>query len=260
MIELNSWSHTTYYALAASCLHEIQDRTSEEEARMRDLYAKIPLGFNRKRFMGQPPSSEVYLEKRIKFYTAKTKRWIDEGRLKSSAEWFDSVTISMALELSLFWNQFAHYPRESLAVLVERLEGYLSTPTKTSSSASLETPEEIKLCETILGACYITLKDFKKARSYLNQAERISTTQHLDEAYTYLNALMKLYGAILEVQEAEHETGKRNDKTYWNNRFKEAETKLDAIFTHHGYDMQGRLEGRGGLRHFPACLGDSIKC
>lgn len=252
MIDLNSWSHTTYYALAASCLHEIQSRTPKEEMKMRELYAKIPLGFNRKKFMGQPPSSEVYLEKRIKFYTAKTQRWIEDGRLPSSAaaarnnggaggsgtEWFDSVTISMALELSLFWNQFAHYPRESLEALVSRLEGYM-----TAKPALLETPEEIRLCETILGACYITLKDFKTARKYLSQAE--NSTAHLDEAYTYLNALSRLYGAILEVQEAESGTSKVGDKVYWSAKFKEAETKLDAIFTHHGYDMQGRLEGRG---------------
>lgn len=244
MIELNSWSHTTYYALAAACLHEIQDRTPKEEKRMRDLYERIPAGFNRKRFMGQPPSSEVYLEKRIKFYKAKTEKWIEQGRLKKDAEWFDSVTISMALELSLFWNQFAHYPRESLEVLVKRLEGYLA-----GQPVAVESPEEIKLCKTVLGACYITLQDYTMARKYLSQAE--DTTAPLDEAYTYLNALARLYAAILECQEAENnekgKSGKEVDKTYWSKVFVEAESKLDALFTHHTYDMQGRIEGRAQM-------------
>lgn len=244
MIELNSWSHTTYYALAAACLHEIQDRTPKEEKRMRQLYERIPAGFNRKRFMGQPPSSEVYLEKRIRFYKAKTERWIGEGRLSKDAEWFDSVTISMALELSLFWNQFAHYPRESLDVLVKRLEGYL-----TAEPAVLDTPEETELCETILGACYVTLQDYATARRYLSQTENATAT--LDEAYNYLDALSRLYGAIAECQEAEDRSevkaGKEIDKSHWSRVFAEAESKLDALFTHHSYDMQGRVEGRAQM-------------
>lgn len=246
MIDLNSWSHTTYYALGASCLHEIQSRTPEEEKRMRSLYEKIPHGFNRKRFMGQPPSSEVYLEKRIKFYTAKTERWIAEGRLKEGADWFDSVTISMALELSLFWNQFAHYPKESLEVLGQRLEGYL-----VSDPSVLDSQDEIRLCETILGTCYISLQDYTSAKKYLSKAE--NSTSHLDEAYTYLNALSRLYGAILEVQEAEHASSKQDDKKYWSKKFADAESKLDAMFTHHSYDMQGRVEGRGEL--MTSCAG-----
>lgn len=193
--------------------------------------------------MGQPPSSEVYLEKRIKFYAMKTEKWIKEGRLDEQEEnvaWFDSVTISMALELSLFWNQFAHYPRDSLEILVKRLEGYL-----TAEPAVLTTPEEVGLCETLLGACYITLGDYTLARKYLSQAE--NATAHLDEAYTYLNALSRLYGAILDCQEAEHETSKSKDKAYWSKKFSDAEMKLDAIFIYHSYDMQGRIEGRAQM-------------
>ena len=241
MIDLNSWSHTTYYALAAACLHEIPNRTPQEEKKMRELYDKIPAGFNRKRFMGQPPSSEVYLEKRIKFYKAKTEKWIEQGLLKKDAEWFDSVTISMALELSLFWNQFAHYPRESLEVLVKRLEGYLI-----AEPPVLDTPEELKLCETILGTCYITLQDYTLAGKYLSLAE--NSPAPLDEAYTYLNALSRLSGAVLECQEAEHsKKGQANDRVYWTKAFAEAESKLDAIFTYHSHDMQGRIEGRAQM-------------
>lgn len=238
MVPLNSWSHSTYYALSAGCLHQLDSRTSEQEKSMRERYIKIPESFNRKRFMGQPPSSEIYLEKRIKFYKQKTERWIISGKLPNGSEWFESVRISIALELSLYWNQFAHYPPASLAHLIDRLTQLLE-----DTSEPLNTPEEIALCHIILGASYLTLSDFSAAQQHISHAEKHSAT--LSEAYTYILALSRFYQAILYCREADVDLPKREDKEYWRSRLALAEKKLDEVFAQTGYDMNGRVESRG---------------
>lgn len=240
MIPLNSWSHSTYWALAAGCLQEFEGRTPEQDESMRAMYLKIPGSFNRKRFMGQPPSSEIYLEKRLKFYKNKTERWISAGKLQDGADWIDSIRISVALELSLYWNQFAHYPSDSLQRLQRRLEGLLK-----SSADDLDTPEEVALCHTLLGTCALALADFSAARHHLKTAEDSSSS--LSEAYTYISALAKLFLATLECREAEGDTGRKDDKAFWTSKLTKAESKLDEVFGHSDYDMNGRIESRGQM-------------
>ena len=249
MVELNSWSHPTYYALAASCLSELPSRTEKQEKRMKELYEKVPASFLRKRFMGQPPSSEIYLEKRMKFYAAKSARWTSEGRLGKDAQWFESTRISIALELSLYWNQYAHYSKESLEALTTKLEGYLQP--EAGKPEDLDTPEEKALCHCILGACYLTLPDFSKARKHLSEAE--TAAGGLGEAYNYLAALSRLYQAILECKEGdrEEEEAKKSEaerKELWRNKLAKAEKKLDEMFLLPAYDMNGRVESRGEFR------------
>jgi len=251
MADLNSWSHPTYFALAASCLQELPSaqRTSEQDAEMRALYAKVPSSFLRKRFMGQPPSSELYLEKRMKFYRAKSERWVGDGRLNAGAEWFESVRITIALELSLFWNQYQHYPKPALRERISRLETQLEESLAAhrdgAADEDLDTPEEVALSHAILGACYISLPDFALARTHLTKAEALTTG--LDEAYSYLAALSRLYQAILSCQEGEAETARRSDKEFWRSKLASAEKKLDEMFVLPAYDMNGRVESRGQM-------------
>lgn len=238
MADLNSWSHSTYYALSAASMQEVESRTPEQEATMREMYAKVPQGFNGKRLMGQPPSSEIYLEKRMKFYTAKTDRWVKAGKLPSGSEWYQSVQITVAMELSLYWNQFAHYPQASLDRLIPRLQALLS-----ASPAKLDTPEEAALCNCILGAAYIKAGDYTSARKHLGLAETASASPPLNEAYTYLVPLSKLYLAVLECKAAEADPNA--SKETWKAHLTAAEGKLDGLFLQAGYDMQGRVESRG---------------
>jgi hypothetical protein len=205
---------------------------------MAELYVKIPTSMNRKRFMGQPPSSEIYLEKRIKFYTTKTNRWKAEGWSAKDAEWWDTVRISTALELSLYWNQFTHYPPQSLKDLIARLEGL-----RAQEPPELDTPEEVALCHTILGACYSALSELDKAKNYLELAED-AFSSGLNEAYTYLGALSRLHLARLACQEAEATAG-GGSKEVWRNKLQYAEAKLDQVFAQTAYDMNGRVESRG---------------
>lgn len=238
MVPLNSWSHSTYYALSAACLHQLDDRTPEQQESMREMYRKIPGGFNRKRFMGSPPSSEMYLDKRIKFYKAKTDRWIAAGKLPVDSEWFDSVRITVALELSLYGNQYAHYPQQSLSSLTTRLRRLIE-----SNVEDLDTPEEIALCKLLLGACSMAASDLSTARQYFEEAVHNSKT--FAEAYTFIFAMAKLYQATLECKEAEAETDKTEDVTFWQAKLAIAEHKLDELFAQTGYDMNGRIESRG---------------
>jgi hypothetical protein len=107
----------------------------------------------------------------------------------------------------------------------------------------LDTPEEERLCHAVLGACYTTLQDFTAARKFLTLAEDQNVI--MNEAYTYLSALSRLYAAILECQEAESNQQKKDDEVYWKHKLAAAEEKIEAMFTFTTYDMQGRVEGRG---------------
>jgi hypothetical protein len=212
---------------------------------MKELYEKVPASFLRKRFMGQAPSSEIYLEKRMKFYTAKSARWSAEGRLEKDAPWYESTRISIALELSLYWNQYAHYSKKSLDTLTAKLEGYLAQDGL--ASKDLDTPEETALCHCILGACYLSITDFTKAREHLSEAETLAGG--LGEAYNYLAALSRLYQAILECKEGDLEEEAKDSesrkKDLWRDKLGKAEKKLDEMFLLPAYDMNGRVESRG---------------
>lgn len=251
MVDLNSWSHSTYWALAAGTLQEVQDRTPEQQERMKTYYAKISNSFNGKRFMGQPPSSEVYFEKRFRFYTAKTERWIAAGKLPSATnpttEWYASVKISLAMELSLYWNQFQTYPRSSLERLIASLTGLLGSSAQDNSE--IDTVEERALAETILGVCYTNTQDFAQARKYLERV--VSASNTFSEAYTYLGAMACLNLAILECRQAEvladHESDAKERTFLWRSMLENADSHLDALFSLTGYDMNGRVESRGQM-------------
>ncbi|KAF6748312.1 hypothetical protein DFP72DRAFT_1174376 [Ephemerocybe angulata] len=96
MTELNSWSHGTYYFIAAGCYFSIGDMNKAQE-----LLDAIP-GLIEKKMGGKDLPTETFIKKKLAFYKEKQAR-----RGGDPARYIEAVKISPAEEMGFFWNTHA---------------------------------------------------------------------------------------------------------------------------------------------------------
>ncbi|SCZ88505.1 BZ3500_MvSof-1268-A1-R1_Chr2-1g04454 [Microbotryum saponariae] len=274
MCELNSWSHSTYVAIAAGAL--VDDRrltggSEEKDQRIEAAFKRLEdllVGGKSKRMMGEPPTTETFLNRRLNSYKAKHARWIEEGRLPKTSSYWEAVRMTSAMELGFVWATIGgRSPPAAIKAQIDYLASLTPSPAfgphaqhpaspsplrRCSTSDDLDTLDEIATRSLLLGALYRSLDDGPSlhiAREFLQ-----SITKHKEgikeEKWVPSFALFEL--AVVECKECELETRRLEKEGVkrkvvvgrWKDGLGKAEKLIENLFASGEYDLKSRLESR----------------
>ncbi|KAF8967258.1 hypothetical protein BDZ97DRAFT_1804125 [Flammula alnicola] len=209
--ELNSWSHGTYYFIAAGCYYSLGNFEKAQS-----LLDAIPDLIDKKKISGKDLPTEVFIKKKLAFYKEKHLR-----RTGSEQNLIQSVKISPAD----VWNNHARISPsiaqahiDILSSLTPPLEASsptsgsrrgvkspLSPRSKTSLSSlriedDLDTLDELAVRALLLGINYRTIKEFEVSRGFLNEA---LDYQNAVKVSTWVGGVAAFELAVLDLKEAE---------------------------------------------------------
>ncbi|KAF9449736.1 hypothetical protein P691DRAFT_774496 [Macrolepiota fuliginosa MF-IS2] len=255
--ELNTWSHATYYFIAAGCHWSLGNHD-----RAQQLFDAIP-GLIDKKIGGKDLPTEVFIKKKIAFYQTKQKRL---G--KDEARFVEAITISPSEEIGVFWNTHARIC-ETVALL--HIQEWTSTnpaPTISSPHTSpplpstpsnsptppshlvLDTPDEFAIRSLLLGVVHRTTKAYPTSRAFLTDAHK----QHAQVTNsTWIGGVAMFELAVLELKEVDAETSEaqvggseREVKEKWRRALKAAGEWLDKAMglATNATDLSSRLDTR----------------
>ncbi|KAL8281124.1 hypothetical protein RQP46_006482 [Phenoliferia psychrophenolica] len=210
MRELNSWSHATYLLMAAGSLLELApaDRSPEVTTQINALLDELPALFGQKRLLGEPPSTEIFIARKLEVYKRKHLRLVASGQLPPESKYSEAIRISPASEVRLL-------PSHGPLIL---------------KAHDLDTSDELAIRALLLGTLYRSLGSYKDARAYL---EAVIEAAAVVVEEKWIVAFANLELAVLECQEADLEG-------------KKLEAGGD-VYSLPEYDLKGRLEGRAGM-------------
>jgi len=256
MTEVNSWSHATYYFVAASCYLSIGNF-----AKAQKLYDDIPTLIEGKKIGGKDLPTEVFIKKKITFYKEKQKR-----RTGSDADYVRCIRISPAEELGIFWNTHARISRDVAQAHIGELAAFsppvtISSPLIHSSGPAapkgppdLDTPDELAIRSLLLGIVHRTAGEFKASREFLEDAHNRHKTVKIS---TWIGGITCYELAVLDLKEADaiYGSGSTADasapmgnasKASWNKVLKSAADRLDQAtsLAPQSVDLSSRLETR----------------
>ncbi|OCB87588.1 hypothetical protein A7U60_g5291 [Sanghuangporus baumii] len=267
--EINTWSHATYYAIAAGCYLSIGNRIKAKE-----LLDRVPELLERSKIHGKDLPTEVLIRKKLAFYKAKAKRngadesaYVDfikispaEGVFPSFVVYFSRLTRYYLAELAIFWNTHQRIMKDvalahvkeltSLTPLVTVHNEYIA-PARPTSTKDLDHPDELAIRSLILGIVHRTLEDFTSARLFLIDAHN-RYPEIVDSKWVGGVALFEL--AVLDLEELEFRekaakaNGNSSDdlKADWSRVLKMASETLDRAMHISGgsVDLSSRLDSR----------------
>ncbi|KAH8984025.1 hypothetical protein EDB92DRAFT_1888640 [Lactarius akahatsu] len=210
MTEVNTWSHATYYFLAAGCQWSLGNF---EEAQR--LLEATPAQIDKRKIGNKDLPTEVFIKKRLAFWKAKHER-----RTGSEKDWVRSISISPAEEMAIFWNTHGRITPEvaqahiaellSLSPPVTLPSPISSAPPPPTTPASdaqaqarppLDTPDELALRALLLGITHRAAGHPTEARRFLRDAHarhaRIPST-----GSTWIGGVALFELAVLELREA----------------------------------------------------------
>ncbi|KAI0261377.1 hypothetical protein BC834DRAFT_896500 [Gloeopeniophorella convolvens] len=280
MTEINTWSHATYYFIAAGCHWSLGNF---EEAQR--LLEGTPAQIDKRKIGNKDLPTEVFIKKKLAFWKAKHLR-----RTGSEKDWVRSISISPAEEMAIFWNT---HGRATPAVAQEHIVELLSlSPPVTLPSpysaapdapqrAPLDTPDEQALRALLLGITHRAARHPVQARAFLRDAHarhaKIPST-----GATWIGGVALFELAVLELREADAESAAASEtssssssspgssedggerdagveelririgvlgdaaRTRWARALKDASTLLDSAVSLSGsdVDLSSRLESR----------------
>ncbi|EIW74024.1 hypothetical protein CONPUDRAFT_113920 [Coniophora puteana RWD-64-598 SS2] len=200
---LNSWSHATYYFIAAGCHFSLGDLDKAQE-----LLDQIPELLNGRKISGRDLPTEVFIKKKIEFYKAKqVRRGGDEVRF------VEAISISPAEEIALFWNTHQRIPHEvalehirewsSLGPALDITSQHTSQPSPDNKRPALDTADELVVRSLLLGITHRTVGDFKASREYLVDAHRASTSGGQVKINTWVGGVAMFELAVLDLKEVQ---------------------------------------------------------
>ncbi|KAJ7290503.1 hypothetical protein C8J57DRAFT_1276000 [Mycena rebaudengoi] len=274
LTELNSWSHATYYFIAAGCYLSLGNRAKAQE-----LFDALPELLERKKVGGKDLPTEVLIRKKLVFYKEKQKR-----RGGDPARFVEAIGISPSDELAIFWNTHqriddavaeAHIaelaaltPPVALAVpspLLPTLDApHAVPPADAMAHLDLDTPDERALRALLLGIMHRTLRLYAPARALLEAARGAVGVK----VSTWIAGVATFELAVLDLKEGEAqdqgaagasadggEKGKQESggvlgKAGWARVLAGADAKLDAALGMAGksdIDLSSRLDSRIAL-------------
>ncbi|KAF8993782.1 hypothetical protein BDQ17DRAFT_1431489 [Cyathus striatus] len=204
IVKMNSWSHGTYYFIAAGCYFSIGDLKRAQE-----LFDQIPKLIDKK-VGGKDLPTEVFIKKKIAFYKEKQLR-----RGGKEENYVEAIRISPAEEMAIFWNSHAHINASvaqahvtdliSLTPPVAVSSPLITSPpppSPTSPLLDLDTPDELALRALLLGVNHRTAGAYVAAREFLAEAYEYQSTIKVS---TWISGVAMFELAVLDLMELDAE-------------------------------------------------------
>ncbi|KAF4615660.1 hypothetical protein D9613_012532 [Agrocybe pediades] len=216
--ELNSWSHGTYYFIAAGELGSDFDAQK--------LLDVVPDLIDKKKIGGKDLPTEVFIKKKLAFWKEKQVR-----KGGDESKFVEAISINPAEEIGIFWNNHARITPaiaqahidhllpltpaitpESLSALRVPLSAKSFSSTRSSKAGSklslplpsaeddLDTHDELAIRALLLGINYRTLGNFETSRMFLNEAYGYQNTIKIS---TWVGGVAMFELAVLDLKEAE---------------------------------------------------------
>ncbi|KAH9952147.1 hypothetical protein B0H21DRAFT_817869 [Amylocystis lapponica] len=245
MTEINSWSHGTYFFLAAGNYQKAEE-----------MFEAIPALLNKK-IGGKDLPTEVFIKKKLAFYREKQKRLTG-----SEKDYVKCMKISPAEELGIFWNTHARITTDTAEAHIREwsaltpvptiaspyIEVSASVPTSLSSPPDIDTPDELAIRALLLGICHRTAGAYPAARAFLTDAH---ARQGAVKVSTWVGGVTLFELAVLELRECQARTESSEvdggDATKaWTLALTTASEQLDgalALATQQ-VDLSSRLDSR----------------
>ncbi|KNZ76231.1 Mitochondrial outer membrane protein IML2 [Termitomyces sp. J132] len=265
--ELNSWSHGTYYFLAAGCYISLGNTTKAQA-----LLDVVPDLIDKKKISGKDLPTEVLIKKKLAFYQEKQKRRGGDPKL-----WAQAIKISIAEELGLFWNTHARIERRLARAHIREWSALtpprplsiadaatpippVSPVVPTSARPDIDTPDEHAIRHLLIGMCERTAGEYAAARESLKAACELQSEIKVS---TWVGGVAMFELAVLDLKEVEagemeagvgafgeggakgvHEAVRR--LTEWDKATKAAGKKLEAAMAlaRSEVDLSSRLDSR----------------
>ncbi|CAZ81126.1 unnamed protein product [Tuber melanosporum] len=171
LMTLNNWSHALYNYFAAVCYIELyrQAKTSDTEKaegwakKAEDLFERIPSFMGKKRFMAQGLPVEVFADKKIKKWVARSK----ERGIRLA----DAVGVSPVEEMMFFWNGYRRMDQENFEISFQALQYW------GDHEMENDTIDEQAIRWLLLSAVMRNAGKWEKAREYLEKIQKVDRTQ-----------------------------------------------------------------------------------
>ncbi|PUU81005.1 outer membrane protein Iml2/Tetratricopeptide repeat protein 39 [Tuber borchii] len=168
---LNNWSHALYNYFAAVCYIELyrQAKTSDAEKaegwakKAEDLFERIPSFMGKKRFMAQGLPVEVFADKKIKKWVARSK--------EKGIRLAEAVGVSPVEEMMFFWNGYRRMDQENFQKSLQALQY------RGDEEMEDEAIDEQAIRWLLLSAVMRNAGQWEKARGYLEKIEEVDRTQ-----------------------------------------------------------------------------------
>ncbi|KAF8522203.1 outer membrane protein Iml2/Tetratricopeptide repeat protein 39 [Hysterangium stoloniferum] len=258
MTEVNSWSHATFYFIAAGCHSAVGNNTLAQS-----LLDSIPELLEKRKLAGRDLPSEVFIRKKVAFYKQKQTR-----RCGSDSDFAECIKISPAEgnQNIIVWNMHHRLP---LAAAEDRIREWTALsyadvvkenfpiPKSTAFNEKItsilydiDTPDELALRSLLLGVVHRSISHFPEARGFLLEV----ATYNVEFKWMKGLALFEL--AVVRLQEAEAAekaeapallsvAPTKQSKALWQSALKDAEELLDRALEATGNaDMSSRIESR----------------
>ncbi|KAF8229976.1 hypothetical protein L208DRAFT_1284137 [Tricholoma matsutake] len=257
--ELNSWSHGTYYFLAAGCYISLGNLNKAQE-----LLNTIPDLISKKKLSGKDLPTEVLIKKKLEFYKEKQK-W----RCGDEKMYVQAIKISTAEELGIFWSLYARIDKTIAQAHIEKWLALTPTPSKAPTPIltapdphshqpdDLDNPDDLALRSLLLGISYRTTGEYASSRTYLKDAY---ARQSAIRVSTWIPGVAMFEMAVLDLKVVEaRESSKAcvdgnvervewdgSGREEWERALTDASEKLDVALSlaTSTVDLSSRLDSR----------------
>jgi tetratricopeptide (TPR) repeat protein len=241
LTELNSWSHATYYYIAAGCYFSLANFDKAQE-----LFNSIPALLEGKKIGGKDLPTEVFIRKKLAFFKEKQKR-----RGGDEAQYVQAIKISPAEEIAIFWNTHNRIDKAAVTSHIDEWSALSPAVTadkpdaKAAENASLvdlDTSDELALRSLLLGIVNRSGGDYTTSRIFLTDAHQRHSKVVVS---TWIGGISLFEMAVLDLQEAVG-TEKAGGDPAWDATLKIASGRLDQALALGGksVDLSSRLDSR----------------
>ncbi|KAG1756842.1 outer membrane protein Iml2/Tetratricopeptide repeat protein 39 [Suillus paluster] len=245
--KLNSWSHATYYFIAAGCYFSLKNYDRAQE-----LLDKIPRQLEKRKLAGRDMPTESFIKKKMAFYKRK------QVRLGGDEQRFvEAIRISPAEEIAIFWNTHARIESSvaiahiqewsALTPAITNVESkYLVTPVPTRANDDLDTVDELAIRSLLLGIVHCTLAEYAPARAFLLDAIEKAPDVEIS---SWVGGISAFELAVLDLKEADMKAADMKldeAMAMWEGVLTGASERLDQAYalSTKQTDLSSRLDSR----------------